>query len=94
MNGGSDDEDEDTPTTKKDETKGKKGLRKKKDPNAPKRPKSAYLFFIESQMPKIREANPEMEQKHIFKQIAEKWRMMDEKSKEVPSNFKSIDFTS
>merc|ERR1711988_2033213 len=36
----------------------KKGKRKKKDPNAPKRPMSAYFFFMAEQREKVKAENP------------------------------------
>lgn len=38
--------------------KGKKTTKKKKDPNAPKRGKSSFMFFSTEQRSKIKEENP------------------------------------
>ena len=39
--------------------KAKKKKGKKKDPNAPKRPKSSYMFFANSRRPKLKAAHPD-----------------------------------
>ena len=47
------DSEEEAPKQRKTKTK-----RKKKDPNAPKRPTSAYFYFAAEIRPGIREDNP------------------------------------
>jgi hypothetical protein len=47
-----------------------KGKRAKKDPNAPKRPQSAYLIFSQAESKKIRAANPEMAVSQVMKEAA------------------------
>ena len=54
----SDDDDSDSDSDDSDAPK-KKKKRKKKDPNAPKRGKSAFMFFSMAMRPSIKEANPE-----------------------------------
>jgi hypothetical protein len=39
--------------------KGEKPTKAKKDPNAPKRPLSAYMFFSQDQRATVKEENPE-----------------------------------
>ncbi|CAD0013420.1 unnamed protein product [Aureobasidium pullulans] len=58
-------------TTRK--TAKKDGGKKKKDPNAPKRGLSAYMFFANEQREKVREDNPGIK--------FEKWKSLNEKQK-------------
>lgn len=51
------DSDDDEASTKKRKTVTKK--KKKKDPNAPKNPKSAYMFFSTAKRDEIKAANPD-----------------------------------
>ena len=54
----------------------------KKDPNAPKRGKTSYIFFCIEQRPEIKKANPELDAKSITKELGRMWREeLDEKSK-------------
>ena len=59
----------------------KKPKRKKKDPNAPKRPTSAYFYFAGDIRPGIREENPDMKVTQVMCLIAEKWRELEEEDK-------------
>lgn len=47
-----------TTTKTKRATKGREGGKKKKDPNAPKRGLSAYMFFANEKRDGVREENP------------------------------------
>jgi len=59
----------------------KKPKRKKKDPNAPKRPTSAYFYFAGDVRPGIREENPDMKVTQVMCLIAEKWRELEDEDK-------------
>jgi len=48
--------------------------KKLKDPNAPKRPKSSYLFFCEEKRSKVKEANPDMKATEVTKELGRMWR--------------------
>lgn len=48
--------------------------KKIKDPNAPKRAQSAYLFFCKEMRPKIKEEHPDMDSKEILKQLGVEWK--------------------
>jgi hypothetical protein len=50
------------------------GEKKLKDENAPKRPKSGYMFFAEKKRPEIKEAQPELKMIEISKVIGERWK--------------------
>jgi hypothetical protein len=54
---------------------------KLKDENAPKRPKSAYMFFAEKKRPEIREEQPELKMTEVSKVIGERWKEASPESK-------------
>jgi hypothetical protein len=47
---------------------------KQKDPNAPKRPLSAFFIFSQDERPKIRSQNASLSVADVAKVIGEKWR--------------------
>ena len=61
---------------------GRKGTRKKKDPNAPKRSLSAYMFFANEQRDIVRAENPGIAFGQIGKILGEKWKALDKKGRE------------
>jgi HMG (high mobility group) box len=50
------------------------GEKKLKDENAPKRPKSAYLFFAEKKRPEIKAENPDLKMTEVAKILGERWK--------------------
>jgi len=66
------------PRKARKETAGKK----KKDPNAPKRGLSAYMFFANDQRDKVREDNPGIKFGEVGKMLGEKWKELTDKDKE------------
>jgi hypothetical protein len=62
--------------------KRKRTAKKQKDPNAPKRPKTAYFCYMDSVRAKVRKANPDLKITEISKKIGEKWGLLsaDEKA--------------
>ncbi|ODQ68495.1 Non-histone chromosomal protein 6 [Nadsonia fulvescens var. elongata DSM 6958] len=60
----------------------RKVTRKKKDPNAPKRSLSAYMFFANDTRDLIRAQNPGIPFGQVGKLLGEKWRMMTADEKE------------
>ena len=50
---------------------------KRKDPNAPKRAKSAYNIFCEENRADVKENNPEMTQPEIMSELGRLWKEMD-----------------
>jgi hypothetical protein len=64
-----------------DEEKGKK-KRAKKDPNAPKGAKNAYLYYCEANRSLLKEDNPDMTGKEIQKELAEQWKALKEEDPE------------
>ncbi|BDD56939.1 Non-histone chromosomal protein 6 [Monascus purpureus] len=62
-------------TTRKTKTRVEK---KKKDPNAPKRGLSAYMFFANEQREKVREENPGISFGQVGKMLGEKWKALSD----------------
>ncbi|PVI07327.1 hypothetical protein DM02DRAFT_512695 [Periconia macrospinosa] len=71
------------PKEKTTRGKGKKaeGGKKKKDPNAPKRGLSAYMFFANDQRDKVREENPGIKFGDVGKMLGEKWKTLSDKQR-------------
>ncbi len=55
--------------------------KKKKDPNAPKKPKSAYFVFAETRRDALRAQYPEDRVSDTAKRTGEEWRGMTEEQK-------------
>ncbi|CEP14314.1 hypothetical protein [Parasitella parasitica] len=58
-----------------------KKKRTKKDPNAPKRGLSAYMFFSQDQRATVKEENPEATFGQIGKILGDKWKNMSDEQK-------------
>jgi len=58
-----------------------KKKRKKKDPNAPKRPKSSYMCFAVTRRPQLVKTNPDWDFGKFGKTIGEEWRGMSASKK-------------
>ncbi|KAI8375027.1 high mobility group box domain-containing protein [Choanephora cucurbitarum] len=58
-----------------------KKRRAKKDPSAPKRSLSAYMFFSQEWRDTIKKENPEASFGQIGKLLGEKWKSMDDEEK-------------
>ncbi|MCJ1277439.1 Non-histone chromosomal protein 6 [Puttea exsequens] len=56
--------------------------KKKKDPNAPKRGLSAYMFFANEQRDGVRAENPNITFGQVGKALGEKWKALTAKEKE------------
>ena len=54
--------------------KGDKKPRKKKEPGAPKKALSAYMFFVKEQRPEVKAQNPEMSTQDIAKEMGRLWK--------------------
>jgi len=59
----------------------RKTKKKKKDPNAPKRPTSAYFYYAGDVRPGIREENPDMKITEVMSQIGAQWRELSDEDK-------------
>ncbi|ESZ93610.1 nucleosome binding protein [Sclerotinia borealis F-4128] len=55
--------------------------KKKKDPNAPKRGLSAYMFFANEQRDNVREENPGITFGQVGKVLGERWKALNEKQR-------------
>ncbi|KAH8788458.1 HMG box protein [Diaporthe sp. PMI_573] len=55
--------------------------RAKKDPNAPKRGLSAYMFFANEQRENVREENPGITFGQVGKLLGERWKALNEKQR-------------
>jgi len=55
--------------------------KKKKDPNAPKRPITAYFFFAADVRPQIKKENSDMSITEIATIIGQKWRKLKDEEK-------------
>ncbi|KAL9135699.1 MAG: hypothetical protein Q9175_003100 [Cornicularia normoerica] len=58
------------------------GGKKKKDPNAPKRGLSAYMFFANEQRDNVREENPGISFGQVGKVLGERWKALNAKQRE------------
>ncbi|KAI9300674.1 Non-histone chromosomal protein 6 [Cunninghamella echinulata] len=64
--------------TKKETKASKRG---KKDPSAPKRGLSAYMFFSQANRNKVKEENPDATFGQLGKILGEKWKNMSDEEK-------------
>ncbi|ROW16260.1 hypothetical protein VPNG_01811 [Cytospora leucostoma] len=60
---------------------GKDKRRVKKDPNAPKRGLSAYMFFANEQRQSVRDDNPDVTFGQVGKILGERWKALNEKQR-------------
>ena len=70
----------------KDENSGKsktKLVKKQKDPNAPKKPMSAYMFYCTSNRETIKQEFQDISNKELLVKIGESWRSMAGDDKQV-----------
>ena len=72
--------DDDSSDDDSDDGKGKKKAKAKakKDPNAPKRPKNAYMFYANSVRAQIREENPDLSMPDVSKEIGMRYKALSE----------------
>ena len=64
-----------TPPAKRDASPARKS-KAKKDPNAPKKPKNAFLFFSESKRAEIRGAHPDYKITDVSRELGALWKAM------------------
>jgi len=70
------------PKTAKAAAKKTRGVeKKKKDPNAPKRGLSAYMFFANDQRDNVREENPGISFGQVGKVLGDRWKALSDKDK-------------
>lgn len=63
-------------------TKKLKGTPALKDPNAPRRPTTAYLLFCQQNRDKLRAANPGMSFLDVTKELGQQWTRLDEEERQ------------
>lgn len=56
--------------------------KKKKDPNAPKRGLSAYMFFANEQRENVRAENPGIAFGQVGKVLGERWKALSQKQRD------------
>lgn len=69
--------------TEKQTKKRLRKLKKKGDPNKPKRPPSGYQLFMAVHSQKYKEENPGIDQKDVMSDIARKWSELSENDKDI-----------
>ncbi|KAF7297226.1 hypothetical protein MIND_00955700 [Mycena indigotica] len=62
--------------------KPQKASRSKKDPNAPKRALSAYMFFSQDWRERIKTENPDASFGEVGKLLGAKWKELDDEEKQ------------
>lgn len=67
--------------TKSSTSTQKRTTKAKKDPDAPKRPLSAYMFFSQDQRERVKNANPEAGFGEVGRLLGAKWKEMSEAEK-------------
>lgn len=68
-------------TTRKSKASKADGGKRKKDPNAPKRGLSAYMFFANEQREKVREEHPGIKFGDVGKLLGERWKSLSDKQR-------------
>ncbi len=71
------------PDSSDEEEKPARKRRRKKDPNAPKKPCSAFFHFSKEMRPKIKQKNPEATFGQLGKLIGEEWAKLNPDQKKV-----------
>jgi hypothetical protein len=59
----------------------KTSSRKKKDPDAPKKPRSAYILFCSENRPKLQKKSPDLNTTQLTSKLGELWKTVSEKDK-------------
>ena len=64
-----------------------KGKKSPKDPNAPKRGKSSYLFFCAAERDQVKTDNPDMSAKEITSELGLRWNKLKEQGDQAVSQY-------
>lgn len=68
----------------KDTTRSRSGnTRRKKDPDAPKRPITAYMFYAQHERKNVNRDKPDAKFGEVGKIIGERWRQLDAEGKKA-----------
>lgn len=54
-----------------------------KDPNAPRKHKSAYIYFSEAYMEVVKHEKPELKPNDIFRELGYRWKQLTDSEKKV-----------
>ena len=65
-------------------------IKKKKDKNAPKGAKSAYIIFCADERPKVKEEEPGMETKKIAAELGKRWKELKEDDEEKVKEYQKM----
>ena len=52
--------------------------KRKRDPNAPKRPMTAFMYFAREERPKVMKDNPNFSVPEIGKELGARWRKLED----------------
>lgn len=58
-------------------SKSGKGSKKAKDPNAPKKPMTAFFLFMGENRQRVKEEDPDLSHTQVAKQLGEEWQNLD-----------------
>jgi hypothetical protein len=65
--------------------------KKVKDPLAPKRPRTSYIFYSNENRVELKEKYPDLNQKEFMKKMGEHWNNLSDKAKEPYKNMQEAD---
>ncbi|KAL1916519.1 uncharacterized protein VTP21DRAFT_5710 [Calcarisporiella thermophila] len=65
--------------------------KRKKDPNAPKRPLSAYMLFSQEKRKQVLEENPDVKFTEVGKLLGAMWKELSEEEKKIYNDKASKD---
>lgn len=71
----------------------KKKKKSKKDPNAPKRPQSAYFLWFNANREELKKDNPDISITDLSKKAGEVWKQLEDTDKTVSVCVKKIRIT-
>jgi hypothetical protein len=60
-----------------------RSIKAKKDPEAPKRPLSSYMFFCKVDRPNVKASNPDMKSVDITREMGKNWKALSDKKKDI-----------
>ena len=73
------------------EKKEKKQKRAKKDKDAPKRPLSAYFFYIQERRETLKKEKPSLDNKELIRTMGEEWNKLSDEEKKPYSKMAEND---
>lgn len=56
-------------------------IKKRRDPNRPKKPLSSFLYFCNDYRDKVRSDNPDLKMGGVMKELGKLWKDLDEENK-------------